>query len=133
MEFSVHGEFTFLFVEEILVVKVVGSWNRECAIRFDRAFRTVASDLDSQPWGNVLDMSQWKLATPDIWIEIKETALWLAEHNHRFEAVVINNMLEQHLMVERFKLTPKLRTAFFNNETQAIDWCKAQDQKRHSA
>lgn len=126
MKFNVHGDYNFEFVDNILIIRVVGSWNEEAAIQFSDALKEIVVRLDDKPWGNILNMTEWDLSIPEIWNVLGETAIWLMDHNHKFEAVVATHAIEKHLMNQRFESTPNLKKAFFRDEVEALKWCREQ-------
>ncbi|MCL9780134.1 hypothetical protein M9194_01655 [Vibrio sp. S4M6] len=129
MEYHVHGDYLIEHSGDILIVRLFGSWNKEAAILFSQHLKQTVSQFNGRPWGNMLDMSKWNLATPDIWEVVEELAHWTDQNNHRFEAVVTNKIIEKQLMNQRFEYSPRLTKAFFPDEESALNWCRQQNEK----
>lgn len=126
MGYRAHGLYEFSHQENILIIKVSGSWNEEGAHEFDRDFRQLVSSFADKPWGSIVDAKEWQLATPEVWETVYQTAIWASEHNHTFEAVICDQEVAKHLMEQRFHITPNLKKQYFETKEAALAWCQEQ-------
>ena len=70
---EIHGHWKFLFGgKNILLVKVMDSWNVEAAIAFAQEFKGVVSALVHQPWAILISTEEADLMVPEAMNELEK-------------------------------------------------------------
>ncbi|QBF82659.1 hypothetical protein EXU30_08135 [Shewanella maritima] len=117
-----HGSFEMEVRDQTLIVKCVDSWNIETVIRMCREYKQLAATICDQPWACLVDMTEWVLATPEMWAEIDKLNDWGNKHNQKFEAVVCSLALQKSLMVQSHEVLTNVETKFCKDLPEAYQW-----------
>lgn len=76
-----HGNCTVHWCDEVCLVVVKGSFNREGVSAMQTAIRTSWQDAGAPArWAHVMDLRQWEGGTPDSFATARELALWTVTH-----------------------------------------------------
>ena len=117
-----HGYFTIEINEQTLIVNCYESWNIETVLRLCQEYKEQVAQIYDKPRACLVDLSQWELATPDMWDEINKLNHWGNWHNQKYEAVICNMSIQKKLMVDSHAALTNVETAFFENKHQAHQW-----------
>jgi hypothetical protein len=117
-----HGEFKIEIIGAVMIVESFGAWNSETTNRMCNEIKARSNVLSLRPWGSLLDLSMWELATPEIWDSIKELHNWLNQNNHRYQAYVCGCYLHAEL-IETFQSSfINVKTNKCNTRSNALKW-----------
>jgi len=83
-----HGSYKLYLVHRVLVSKSYGSWNAATCRDFFKHYVRLATPLINQPWGGLIDVSQWQLAIPEAESIAVTFERWCCENNRDFVAIV---------------------------------------------
>lgn len=83
-----HGSFDMKIINQTLVVKAFRAWNYETVLRYGTEYKQLIEKLKNKPWACLVDLTEWELATPDIWEHIDELNEWGNINNQRYEVVI---------------------------------------------
>jgi hypothetical protein len=79
-------------VENRLVhVKIFGVWKAETAHSFKEDFEEETVEVIKQPWAKLTDLSNWKIAYPEVVNVIAEHLRWAKAHNMQWSINIIDN------------------------------------------
>ncbi len=107
----VHGSYEMYVVQKVLVSKSYGSWNEFTCKEFFGRYIELASPLTNEPWGGLVDVSQWQLATPDAEKLAVIFEQWCIENNRNFVAIVGSSSI----------INFQLKRSGINNNTEIVD------------
>ena len=95
---EIHGHWKFLVGgKDILLVKVMDSWNVEAAIAFAQEFKDVASAMIGQPWSILISTEQADLMVPEAMTELEKLNSWAVDHNCKLEVSVVGYKLHEEV------------------------------------
>lgn len=60
-----HGQYELTIKDRVVVVVVIGSWNRETSHRLARELIEIGETLQGAPWAIFFDSREWLLSTAD--------------------------------------------------------------------
>ncbi|WP_440875654.1 STAS/SEC14 domain-containing protein [Thalassotalea sp. PLHSN55] len=112
-------------INQTLIVRCFDSWNIETVLRLCREYKELVEQINDKPWACLVDLSEWELATPDMWDEIGKLNEWGNSHNQRFEAVICSMSIQQMLMEESHSVLTNVETKFCDDMKQARAWLKS--------
>ncbi|AHC13932.1 hypothetical protein [Salinispira pacifica] len=87
--FAAHGEYQIVGIGRVLAVKVSGSWNAEGAERYRKELEHSLISMAEQPFGHIIDVRKWELATPEAMAILKRPQPEIARRNKIFKAQII--------------------------------------------
>lgn len=111
--FLEHGSFEFEIQGQILIMRPLGAWNFETAVRCCKEYKELANTINDSPWACLVNLSLWELGTPDIWHEIDKVNAWADTNNEKFEAVICSNSLQNTLLEQTYDKFKNVQTDFF--------------------
>ena len=117
-----HGSFQMKIVEQTLIIKCFDAWNLETVLRLCKEYKGLVEQINDKPWACLVDLSQWELATPEMWDEISELNKWGNSNNQKYEAVICSTSLQKTLMEDSHKVLTNVETKFCENIEQAYEW-----------
>jgi hypothetical protein len=118
-----HGSFELQIKGKTLISKAYGAWNYETSVRYATECRQlIEQHLLSESWASIVDLSDWELATPDIWQVIDELNIWASENNLKHEVVIPSLTLQQTLLEQTQEGFTDVETKFVDNIAQAYQW-----------
>lgn len=117
-----HGSFEMEIVDQTLVIKCFDAWNIETVLRLCNEFKELAETLNEKPWACIVDMSQWELATPEMWDEINKLNQWTNSNNQKYEAVICSVCIQEILMKGSHSALTNVETKFCENIDEAYEW-----------
>ncbi|MEI6895947.1 MAG: hypothetical protein V5786_00395 [Psychromonas sp.] len=117
-----HGFFKMEIIKQTLIIECFDAWNIETVLRHCAEYKELVRKINDKPWASLVDLSQWELAIPEMWDEIKELNEWANINNQKFEAVICSLSLQKWLMKDSHVALTNVETRFFDNRVQAQDW-----------
>ncbi|MFT4906338.1 MAG: hypothetical protein ACI978_000398 [Oleispira sp.] len=117
-----HGSFEFELKGQVLIMRPIGAWNVETAIRCCLEYKALAETINHSPWACVVNLLSWELGTPDIWPEIDAVNAWADNHNEKFEAVICLTAIQTMLLEKTYDKFINVQTRFFETETESLEW-----------
>jgi len=117
-----HGKYSISVNEQVLTVKAYDDWNIETVIACFEAFRDQAKKLMHESWSCLVDLSQWNLGPPGMLNEIKKLNVWSEKNNQKFEAVIVKDSVQKHLLQNSHQAFNSIESKFFDNHDDALSW-----------
>ncbi|MDA8622168.1 hypothetical protein N9L48_05925 [Psychrosphaera sp.] len=117
-----HGSFEINIIDQTIVVNCYGSWNHETVKRMCNEYKEHALQINDKDWACLVDLSQWELATPEMWNEIQKLNEWSNNNNQKFEAVICSLYIQKTLMEQSHTVLTNVETKFCDNIEQAYAW-----------
>jgi len=117
-----HGYFQMEIVDQTLIIKCFDSWNLETVLRLCKEYKELVEQIKDKPWACLVDLSEWELATPEMWDEIIELNKWGNSNNQKYEAVICSMSLQKSLMEESHTVLTNVETKFCDNIERAYEW-----------
>jgi hypothetical protein len=120
-----HGSFELKVKNKTLISTLFGAWNYETTIRYSKECKQLVDNLTDEPWGSLVDFTEWELATPDILEVVDELNAWASINNLKYEVVICSLSLQQQLMEQYQESLTSVETKFVKNLEQAYEWLKS--------
>ncbi len=117
-----HGSFDITCLNQTIIIKAIGSWNLETAVRYIKEYKRAVSLIKSNPWACLVDLTEWELATPDVVAYIAEFNAGGHSHNQKYEVVIHSLCLQKKLLANSHKVLTNVETKFCKNIEEAIVW-----------
>jgi len=117
-----HGSFEVKLVGQVLVIKAYDTWNVETVLRLCDECKSLTSQIIDEPWAAIIDLSCWELGTPEIWEPISKLDAWINENNYKYEAVIINSILQKILLERSHEVLSNAETRFCKDINEAFSW-----------
>ena len=119
------GSFSMDLIDQTLIIKPVGAWNLETAVRWGDEFKSYVTIIQDKAWACLVDLSKFDLATPDVWEHINDVNQWSNLRNQKYEVVVCNLRIQEKLMENSHKSLWNVETKFFESFDEACLWLKS--------
>jgi len=117
-----HGKYSISTNNQLLTVKAYDDWNIETVISCFDAFRDQVKTLKHESWSCLVDLSQWNLGPPEMLNEIKKLNIWSEKNNQKFEAVIVKDSVQKHLLQNSHQAFNSIKSKFFDNHDDALSW-----------
>jgi hypothetical protein len=117
-----HGSYSISSNNQILTIKAYDDWNVETVISFCKTFKEEAKKLMHSSWSCIVDLSEWELGPPEMLDEIRNLNIWSEKNNQCFEAVIIKDSLQRHLLEKTHTVFENIQSQFFDNHADALCW-----------
>lgn len=119
-----HGEFELSVSGNILVAHLIGGWNKEAALAFDREFRIVAEPLLTESWGHLVFLDDWSLGVPKTIPIIEDLVHWCVANDlkraaHVYSPSMLKEMQANDMVIEQHG---EFQRRSFSEQGQAITW-----------
>lgn len=131
-----HGDFKIWVVENVLFAELIGAWNEEASLNFQKAFMDEAACLVGKPWAHVVYLDDWVLGTPEMEPIIQDLTQWCITNGLKCAAQVFSPS-----MVKKFQLNKMVvehQGTFvrkqFKDKKSAFEWLEAEGfsvEKKH--
>lgn len=102
--FAPHGEFKINVSNNILIARLAGSWNQECAESFSQAFKTHAQSLKYEKWGHLVFLDDWELSVPEILPIVTDLVSFCIENGLDKSAQVYSESMMKKFFVDQMVL-----------------------------
>lgn len=81
MQATAHGQFSVLWCDDVCLLIMSGSFNREGVLKMSYAVRQAWQDAGRPArWAHVLDLRRWEGGTPESFTIARELVRWTTEH-----------------------------------------------------
>lgn len=78
---SAHGHFSIAWCDQVCLVRLSGSFNREGVVALTAAVIQRWEEAGRpQVWAHVMDLRQWEGGTPDSFAAARELVAWTVSH-----------------------------------------------------
>lgn len=126
-QFSAHGDYQILVKNNVLVVRLVGSWNKECAFNFAQEIKVAIQLLSQNPWGLLLYLDDWDLGVPEMTPIIKEWVDWSISNGLEKSAQVYCESSTKKYSLDKMVIdkTASFERQIFIDEISALNWLKS--------
>jgi len=120
-----HGEALIHIEENIIVAKLIGSFNKEGAKKYTSGMKKAVKELQGESFLMLVNDLELEGGTPGALQELEEYNYWLTTQKLIAKAMVVkSNMLIE--VIDKFSPSQKLQKyAFFDNEKDACTWLKS--------
>jgi hypothetical protein len=122
--FAPHGEFKINVSNNILIARLTGSWNLECAESFSQAFKTHIQSLKHEKWGHLVFLDDWELSAPEIFPIVTDLVSFCIANGLEKSAQVYGESMMKKFFVDKM-VTEKhgnFERQIFNKQDKAIKW-----------
>ena len=75
----------------VVYVKVFGVWKIDTAERYHEDFKQEIQPILKKPWAKLIDLINWKMATPEVIEKMGEHMEWCRNNNMGVQIYVIND------------------------------------------
>lgn len=89
-----HGDYQINARGEIITVRFLGTWNKECAKELIEDYIPFIKEKKYNKFGVLADLQNFEGATPDAMKPLIELSLWGAENGQVARAQIINTELK---------------------------------------
>lgn len=123
-EMSAHGEFKLCLSHNIVIARLSGAWNKECAQAFDSHFKKIAQPLIGQRWGHLVLLDDWELGTPDLAPIIASLVEWCITNGLERSAQVYNEAMAKRFFLDQMvkEKIGNFERHIFKKEHDALEW-----------
>ncbi|MBD3584744.1 hypothetical protein HHX48_03215 [Salinimonas sp. HHU 13199] len=125
--FEAHGSFKTTIHNNVLLVDIIGPWNLETALNYERHISQITASLVGAPWAMITDLYDWELYTPDCYPIIHQLVNKCIENGLHREAVISpqKSIKRRPFEVDRAHY-PQFSRAFFIDYPPARQWLAEQ-------
>jgi hypothetical protein len=125
--FAPHGEFTLNISNNIIIARVSGSWNEECAHNFSAALKEKINSFNDKEWAHYVLLDDWELGVPEVTPIISDLVAYCIDHRliksaHIFNESVIKQTYIDQMVTEK---QGNFEKRMFHDKTEAIKWLNA--------
>lgn len=122
--FLPHGEFDFYVSNNVLIAKLVGTWNVECAKRFSESFIKHASPLIGKPWGHLVFLDDWQVSVPEMEPIITDLVTWCVDNGLQKSAQVYSQSMLKKYTLDKMVIEQSgvFDRQIFTEASSAIQW-----------
>lgn len=114
-----HGYFEMERHEQVILIKVFGTWNLETTMRWCIEYKRHIESIKHSPWARILDLTFWELTTPDVWAYVDEVNSWANNHNQKFEIVICPLSLQKMQLKRAHQLLSNVEIKYCQNLQEA--------------
>lgn len=122
----IHGDFEVSFIESILVVKLIGSFNEFGAIELTAAIKEKVKNLQGLAFCMLVDDIELNGFTPEAYQVVEENNKWLNKQSLTAKAFLMRShaqeVLDDHFVPSKKEQNVKV----FRELETAIQWLKSQ-------
>ncbi len=104
--FAPHGEFKVVWQQNILLFRICGAWNLQCAQLFTDCIRNHIGALSNdRPWARIMDMSAWELSCPEATAHISRFAGWEDRHGCVGRSFCHISSTQRQLLMKKYQMS----------------------------
>lgn len=119
-----HGQFDVSTEENIILVKLVGSFNREGTCAYISRVKDVIQGFNGEPFAMMINDLELEGGTPEAYEALNEYNQWLNALPIIAKAFVIDNDAKKHIILANAPAITHQNIAFFKTQEDAISWLK---------
>ncbi|GEM_PF-6184379 len=105
----------------VLICRISEHWVLDCTEPYIEAIKKIVSGFDNQPWCRVVNMLQFKLATPEVIARMHQFGRWSMDHHCLLHAFIFSNKQQQEQVEAAYNGLFPIVT--FKTERDAIVHC----------
>lgn len=117
-----HGSYEISSNNQVLTMKAYNEWNIETTLSCCKAFKAEVHKISHKGWSCLVDLSDWDMGPIEMIKEIHALNIWSEKNNQKFEAVIVKNSLQKHILEKSQTVFTAVRSDFFGNESNALRW-----------
>jgi hypothetical protein len=127
--FAPHGEFKLHVNNNIILARLSGAWNEECAKSFSQAFRQHVKLLNNQKWGHLVLLENWEISVPDIIPIVTDLATFCINNGLEKSAQVASESMMKKMYLEKMAIEKHdiFERQIFSDQNKAIEWLNRYD------
>ncbi|MGF1739475.1 hypothetical protein L4C34_00045 [Vibrio profundum] len=98
LEKNIHGTWELRFENRIVISKVHGATNQEASQAWLQDVKNLVESSNeglSVPWALLQDMSDWGIATLDMWERVNKNVDWMLHHNCSLVTIVFTKQIQK--------------------------------------
>jgi len=122
----IHGDFDVSFINNILVVKLIGSFNEFGAIELTAAIKTKIKSLHGLTFCMLVNDIDFHGFTPEAYKVVEESNNWLNKQGLIAKAFVVKTCVQEELDSYFVPAKKEQHSKVFCELETAIKWLKAQ-------
>lgn len=124
-----HGKALIHREENLIVAKLIGSFNEEGAKKYTNAMKQAVKELQGANFLMLINDLEVEGGTPEALQELEDYNQWLSTQNLLAKAMVVKSRLIIDL-INKYSPSQKLQHyEFFDNEKDAYAWLKTLSSK----
>ncbi len=117
LEYSIDADVE----NRVMYVKIFGVWRVNIAEAYHQDFMEEAEPLIKKPWVRLIDLINWKMASPDGIEALGKHMQWCNENNAQCAVFIINNQVTYNQLQKMFeKGKAKDTTKTFRTHAEGI-------------
>jgi hypothetical protein len=122
--FSPHGEFKLHVSNNIILARLTGAWNEECANDFSQALRKHVKLLNNPKWGYLVFLDDWEISVPDIIPIVTDLATFCINNGLEKSAQIASESMMKKMYLEKMAVEKHdiFERQIFSEQDKAIEW-----------
>jgi hypothetical protein len=122
--FPPHGTFSLKISNNIIVARLAGSWNKECAQNYAQDFKSIAHQLSHQSWGHLVYLDDWELGVPEMTPIIQDLVDWCTHNGLKKSAQIYCQSMTKRYSLDKMIIErcDDFERQIFADELSAISW-----------
>ncbi|MCK4574110.1 MAG: hypothetical protein KAU36_07050 [candidate division Zixibacteria bacterium] len=111
----------------IVYEKIYGVWQVDTARSYAEDFKEEAKEIIKKPWVKMIDLMNWKTASPEVIDVVGQHLRWCAEHNMVLSVNILNNTVTYGYLQRMFaRGATKDISKTFRSRHEAVQFLKQQ-------
>jgi hypothetical protein len=122
--FAPHGDFKLHISNNIILARLTGAWNEECAKNFSQAFRQHVKLLKKSKWGHLVFLDDWEISVPEIIPIVTDLATFCINNDLEKSAQVASESMMKKMYLEKMAVEKHdtFERQIFSDQGKAIEW-----------
>lgn len=122
--FAPHGEFKLCVSNNILIARLTGTWNEECAKDFSEQFKEQVHLLQKPRWGHLVFLDDWELSIPEVLPIVTDLVTFCINNGLEKSAQVYSESMIKKLFLDKMIVEKKgdFERRIFIKQNEAINW-----------
>jgi hypothetical protein len=127
--FAPHGEFKLHISNNILIARLTGSWNQECAENFSEEFTTKIHSMNNLKWGHLVFLDNFELSVPEVLPIISDLVIFCINNGLERAAQVYSQsrIKKMHIDTMVVEKHGNFERRIFTDQDEAIQWLNSND------
>ncbi len=111
----------------IVYEKIYGVWQAETARSYSEDFKEEVKELIKKPWAKLIDLSNWKTASPEVIDIVGKHLTWCRANNMVLSVNILNNTVTYGFLQRMFaRGATKNISRTFRSRHEAVQFLKQQ-------
>jgi hypothetical protein len=122
--FAPHGEFKLHVSNNIIIARLTGSWNKECAEKFSQAFTKQVKLLKTPRWAHLVFLDDWQISVPEIAPVVDDLAAFCILNGLEKSAQVAHESMMKKMYLDKMAIETRsnFERRIFSDQDKAISW-----------